>query len=190
MAEYSKDPLRPVRDFLYQVRDGKRKVTILEKRILLRQDAMETIGSDALDAEIAELQQQAEVASGAYDLALISVSDMISRLDDINEQMVLTLRYIDTISDWYVVAEKMGMTKAAVQKLHGRALPKLQRILEQADKNTAQSIASDDEKRIQQSVEADASHFSPDNQESFLCRRALYGESEELYEDDKRRAVL
>ena len=132
MAEYSKDPLRPVRDFLYQVRDGKRRVDLIEKRILLRQDAMETIGSDALDAEIAVLQRQAEEASGAYDLALISVSDMISRLDDINQQTVLTFRYIDTISDWYVIAERMGMTKAAVQKLHGRALPRLQRVLEQA----------------------------------------------------------
>ena len=132
MAEYSKDPLRPVRDFLYQVRDGKRRIDLIEKRILLRQDAMETIGSDALDAEIAELQRQAEEASGAYDLALISVSDMISRLDDINQQTVLTFRYIDTISDWYVIAERMGMTKAAVQKLHGRALPRLQRILERA----------------------------------------------------------
>ena len=65
MAEYSKDPLRPVRDFLYQVRDGKRRVDLIEKRILLRQDAMETIGSDALDAEIAVLQRQAEEASGA-----------------------------------------------------------------------------------------------------------------------------
>lgn len=132
MAEYSKDPLRPVRDFLYQVRDGKRRIDLIEKRILLRQDAMETIGSDALDAEIADLQRQAEEASGAYDLSLISVSDMISRLDDVNQQMVLTFRYIDTISDWYVIAERMGMTKAAVQKLHGRALPRLQRILERA----------------------------------------------------------
>ena len=132
MAEYSKDPLRPVWDFLYQVRDGKRRIDLIEKRILLRQDAMETIGSDALDAEIADLQRQAEEASGAYDLSLISVSDMISRLDDVNQQMVLTFRYIDTISDWYVIAERMGMTKAAVQKLHGRALPRLQRILERA----------------------------------------------------------
>ena len=54
---------------------------------------------------------------------------MISRLHDINQQMVLTYRYINMISDWNVIADKMGMRKAAVQKIHGRALPILQKAL-------------------------------------------------------------
>ena len=136
-TEMQSDPLRGTRDYLYQLRDRKRRIRNIEKRLQLRQDALELDGDHRCDSgttekEIRSLEQMIEKEKVMYADTVIEVSDMISRLEDDNEQMVLTCRYIDMMSDWNRIAEKMGMKKAAVQKLHGRALPKLKMILEQA----------------------------------------------------------
>lgn len=129
-----RDPLRTVRDFLYQVRDGHRTIMSIEKRICLRHEALKLNGDDDLARqligdEIYRLEKELEVKKSDYAATVLNVSDMISQLSDINQQMTLTYRYIDMISDWNEIADKMGMTKAAVQKLHGRTLPCLQEIL-------------------------------------------------------------
>ena len=129
------DPLRSTRDFLYQVRDGDRRIRNLEKRIQLRQDALDLGGerwsdADVTEKEIIALEHMIDRERANYAAAVVDVSDTISCLEDDNQQMVLTYRYIDMISDWNLIAEWMGMSKAAVQKLHGRALPKLKEILE------------------------------------------------------------
>ena len=130
------DPLRRTRDFLYQVRDGDRRIRNLEKRIQLRQDALDLAGerwndADVTEKEIMALEHMIEREKADYAAAVVDVSDTISCLEDDNQQMVLTYRYIDMISDWCQIADRMGMKKAAVQKLHGRALPKLKEVLEQ-----------------------------------------------------------
>ena len=129
------DPLRSTRDFLYQVRDGDRRIRNLEKRIQLRQDALDLSGerwsdADVTEKEIIALEHMIGRERADYAAAVVDISDTISCLEDDNQQMVLTYRYIDMISDWSLIADRMGMSKAAVQKLHGRALPKLREILE------------------------------------------------------------
>ncbi len=134
MSEYNRDPLRPVRDFLYQVRDGHREVMNLEKRIALRRNVLEMNCADEMEQEltgeeVTRMENLLEEKKRVLASTVLNVSDMISQLPDVNQQMVLTYRYVDMMSDWYEIADKMGMKKAAVQKLHGRALPQLQRIL-------------------------------------------------------------
>ena len=129
------DPLRSTRDVLYQVRDGDRRIRNLEKRIQLRQDALDLAGerwsdADVTEKEIIALEHMIDRERADYAAAVVDVSDTISCLEDDNQQMVLTYRYIDMISDWNLIADRMGMSKAAIQKLHGRALPKLKEILE------------------------------------------------------------
>ncbi len=79
--------------------------------------------------DIAGLERERIEKQRTFAVVVLNVSEAISRLSDVNQQMVLTLRYVDMISDWNKIADKMGMTKAAVQKLHGRALPQLQKLL-------------------------------------------------------------
>ena len=134
MSEKSRDALRPVRDFLYQVRDGHREIMNLENRIALRRHVLEMNCGDEMEKlitrkEIEEMESNLNGKKRVLASTVLNVSDMISRLHDINQQMVLTYRYINMISDWNVIADKMGMRKAAVQKIHGRALPILQKAL-------------------------------------------------------------
>ena len=134
MSEKSRDPLRPVRGFLYQVRDGHREIMNLENRIALRRHVLEMNCRDEMEKlitrkEIEEMESNLNGKKRVLASTVLNVSDMISRLHDINQQMVLTYRYINMISDWNVIADKMGMRKAAVQKIHGRALPILQKAL-------------------------------------------------------------
>lgn len=134
MSEKSRDPLRPVRGFLYQVRDGHREIMNLENRIALRRHVLEMNCGDEMEKlitrkEIEEMESNLNGKKRVLASTVLNVSDMISRLHDINQQMVLTYRYINMISDWNVIADKMGMRKAAVQKIHGRALPILQKAL-------------------------------------------------------------
>lgn len=134
MSEKSRDPLRPVRDFLYQVRDGHREIMNLENRIALRRHVLEMNCGDEMEQEltgdeVSHMEDNLEEKKRVLVSTILNVSDMISQLSDVNQQMVLTYRYIDGISDWYEIADKMGMKRAAVQKLHGRALPILQKAL-------------------------------------------------------------
>ena len=134
MTGHYKDPLRQVRDFLYQVRDGCRAITNLEKRIAIHRSVLELNKDDEMEQmltgeDIAGLERERIEKQRTFAVVVLNVSEAISRLPDVNQQMVLTLRYVDMISDWNKIADKMGMTKAAVQKLHGRALPQLQKLL-------------------------------------------------------------
>ncbi len=134
MTEHYRDPLRQVRDFLYQVRDERRAITNLDKRIAIHRSVLELNKEDEMERmligeDIARLEKERIEKQRTFVSVVLDVSEMISRLPDVNQQMALTLRYVDMISDWYEIADKMGMTKAAVQKLHGRALPQLQKLL-------------------------------------------------------------
>ena len=137
------DPFRTVRDFLYQVRDGHRAIVNIEKRISLRQEALKLDADDEisqmlLGEEMSRLEIELTNKKSAYAATMLNVSDIISQLTDINQQMVLTFRYIDMISDWYEIADRMGMTKPVVQKIHGRAIPRLQAILDRLTQTGAQ----------------------------------------------------
>ena len=95
MSEKSIDPLRPVRDFLYQVRDGHREIMNLENRIALRRHLLEMNCGDEMEKlitrkEIEEMESNLNGKKRVLASTVLNVSDMISRLHDINQQMVLT----------------------------------------------------------------------------------------------------
>lgn len=141
-----KDRFRPVKDFLYQVKDTKRKISLIEGRIEYRIDSMgahgvsyeehipsghDYSGSSVENAVIAlaQLEDDLKRAEQDYADAKVKVSDLIARLADINQQTVVTRRYIAG-QDWEKIALDMGMSVRNVQKIHGRALPLLQEYLE------------------------------------------------------------
>lgn len=56
------------------------------------------------------------------------MAEEISKLDDINQEVVMTKRYIEVMS-WDDVAETADLKMRTVQKCHGRALPRMEEIL-------------------------------------------------------------
>lgn len=107
------------RKYLQQVRDQKRAIELLEKRIGYRKDA-------GMDTD----EQEAELAEAADQLKQIiaDVADEVSKVGDVNQETVLTKRYIDIMS-WDEVAETADLKMRTVHKCHGKALPKMEEIL-------------------------------------------------------------
>jgi len=142
------DPFKPVKDFLYQVRDAKRGVDMIERRIEFREEAIGAHGvsyseylpggndfnhSSVEDAVMALdlLSRELQDAESAYTDAKVTVSELIAKLPDVNHQVIITKKYIDGM-DWEKIALDMGMNVRTVQKHHGRALPLLLEELESA----------------------------------------------------------
>lgn len=133
-----------VKQFLFQVKDARRRVEIIENQILYRQEAMEYIGPSYSDmpkgkggfkskiesgtAEIVTLEGRLHKAEENLARVTIIVSDAICRLENVNQQTVLLKRYIDGKS-WDCIAMEMDNSVRWVQKLHGRALPLLEEIV-------------------------------------------------------------
>ena len=107
------------RKYLQQVRDQKRHIQLLENRIKYRKDA----GLDTSWHEEDLVQAQKELK-----LTIAEVAEEISKLDDINQEVVMTKRYIEVMS-WDDVAETADLKMRTVQKCHGRALPRMEEIL-------------------------------------------------------------
>ena len=62
------------------------------------------------------------------------IQDTIKMMDDINQQLLLELRYLVRKS-WDEVAEVLGYDKRWVMRLHGRALKEIDEILKEATKS-------------------------------------------------------
>lgn len=107
------------REFLQQVRDQKRRVNLIESRIQYRKEA----GLDTSEAE-----QELSAAQEKLKRVTAEVAEEISKLYNVNLEMVMVKRYIETLS-WDEVAKTLDIKMRTVQKFHGRALPRLQRIL-------------------------------------------------------------
>ena len=107
------------RKYLQQVRDGKRRIELLESRVKYRENA--GLPTNFLLEEMADAKQSLNVA-------IAEVAEEISKLHDVGQEMVLTRRYIDCLT-WDQVAVALDMKMRTVQKLHGHALPMLERIL-------------------------------------------------------------
>ena len=128
------------RVFLQQVRDAMRRVELITKRIQCRTEA----GLDTSDAE-----QELATAQNVLKLAKVEVAEEISKLCDVSMEMVLTKRYLDAMP-WDEVAKTSDIKMRTVMRLHGRALPILQRILHEdglvelaADEGAANDSADD-----------------------------------------------
>ncbi len=120
METRKEDRFWKTKKYLFQIRETDRKAELLERRIGMREDA--DLNADDLRRELSETEQDAKAVT-------IDVTDMISRLPDVNQQMVITKRYLDNLA-WERIASDMDMPVRAVQKLHGRALPLLQEMIE------------------------------------------------------------
>ena len=79
-------------------------------------------------AALDELRRELAEAEQAYSDAKVAVSELCAGLEDVNQQSVITRRYISGQS-WEKIALDMDMSVRSVQKLHGRALPLLDALL-------------------------------------------------------------
>ena len=107
------------RKYLQQVRDLKRHVKLVEDRIGYREDA--GLDTDYQREELESLRQELKQT-------LAEVADEIGKLEDINQQVIMTKRYIDLMS-WDEIAETADFKMRTVQKCHGHALPNMEKIL-------------------------------------------------------------
>ena len=107
------------RKYLQQVRDLKRSIRLMENRIGYRQDA----GYDTSWHE-----QQLEFLQKQLRISTADVAEEISKLNDVNQEVVMTKRYIDVMS-WDEIAETSDLKMRTVQKCHGHALPVMEQIL-------------------------------------------------------------
>lgn len=133
-----------VKQFLYQVKDARRRVSVIENRIMYRQEALEHFGPSYSEAPGGTGIFKSKIETGIADIdalegklreaekelarVTVQVSDAICELEDVNQQMVLMKRYICGKS-WECIAQEMDNTVRWAQKQHGRALPHLEAIL-------------------------------------------------------------
>ena len=133
-----------VKQFLYQVKDARRRISVIEEQIMYRQEAMEHLGPSYSEtprgaggfkskietgiADIDALEGKLREAESELARVTVVVSDAICELEDVNQQMVLMKRYISGKS-WECIAQEMDNTARWAQKQHGRALPHLEAIL-------------------------------------------------------------
>lgn len=112
------------REYLQQVRDKTRQKELLEQRIDLRRndpDGNTFHDVEDLDRELLNVREEVNDAK-------IDVTDLAAKLPEVDEQMVISKRYVD-LKSWEEIAGEMGCTVRTVQKLHGRALPVLDELV-------------------------------------------------------------
>ena len=107
------------RVYLQQVRDEKHRVDLIQKRIQYRKEA----GLDTSEAE-----QELSVVQDKLKRVTAAVAEEISKLYNVNLEMVMVKRYIDTLS-WDEIARTLDLKMRTVLKFHGKALPRMRRIL-------------------------------------------------------------
>lgn len=110
--------------YLHRVRDGIRRCGLLEQRISLRQndpDGSLFPDTDKLDRKLKKAKQDVNHVR-------IEVTDLISKLPDVNQQVVITERYVN-LKSWEEIAEELHTSVRIVQKIHGRALPLLEELI-------------------------------------------------------------
>ena len=107
------------RVYLQQVRDEKHRVDLIKNRILYRKEA----GLDTSEAE-----QELAAVRDKLKLVKAEVAEEISKLYNVNLEMVMVKRYIDTLS-WDDIAKTLDLKMRTVLKFHGNALPRMRRIL-------------------------------------------------------------
>ena len=107
------------RVYLQQVRDEKHRVDLIKSRIQYRKEA----GLDTTEAE-----QELAVVQDKLKRVTAEVAEEISKLYNVNLEMVMVKRYIDTLS-WDDIAKTLDLKMRTVLKFHGNALPRMRRIL-------------------------------------------------------------
>ena len=107
------------RDYLNQIKNCRQRIELLEKR----QSYRSTVNMDIIDIGIEITEEEQKLAR-----LRAEVSDEISKLDNVRQEMVMNSRYVDGMS-WEKIAADMGNTIRSVQSIHGRALPAMEQVL-------------------------------------------------------------
>ena len=126
-----KDRFGATKQYLYRIRDGERRTDLLRRRVELLDSI--TDPDDDLILYRDELHRKLEKAEQDMKRVTVEVMEMIGQLPSVNQQMVMIKRYVDRRT-WEETAAEMDMSVRAVQVLHGRALPKLKRLLGLGDR--------------------------------------------------------
>ena len=126
---YSRKQFSRLKQFLYQIRDKKSSIRMLEQRISYREDLMDCMDEPASEhAAVEALREKQRQADADLAKAIVTVSDAICRLENVSQQTVLSKFYIEG-KTWNCIALEMDKPVRWVQKVHGRALPLLDGIL-------------------------------------------------------------
>ena len=92
---------------------------LIKSRIQYRKEA----GLDTSEAA-----QELAVVQDKLKRVTAEVAEEISKLYNVNLEMVMVKRYIDTLS-WDAIAKTLDLKMRTVLKFHGKALPRMRRIL-------------------------------------------------------------
>jgi len=109
----------PTRAFLQRVREIKREIKLLEWRATYRADA--GLDTDDLENLITAKQEELKTVTA-------EVADEISKIGNVSQEMVLTMRYID-MKSWDEIAESMDLRVKTVLKFHGYGLVHMSGVL-------------------------------------------------------------
>ncbi len=107
------------RDYLNQIKNCKQRIELLTKRQSYRSN---------VNMDIADIGVEITVEGQKLARLLAEISDEISKLGDVRQEMVLTKRYIDGLQ-WEDIASDMNSGVRAVQSIHGRGLPAMEQVL-------------------------------------------------------------
>lgn len=134
----TKDPLRLTRDFLKQVEEEHKRVQRLEKKLASLEAEKEKCGGNWAAAasvleRIEEAQRLTDQAKREYAAVVQETEDVISRISDEVQRKILSMRYIELISDWQAIADEVKLSKAAVRRMHTAALPLVKEIIAQIE---------------------------------------------------------
>ena len=89
------DKFWKVKAYLFRIREAERRVELLERRMDMRENA--GLNTDELRRELTLAEQDAKNVA-------VEVTDVISRLANVNQQMVMTKRYVDNLP-WERIAQ-------------------------------------------------------------------------------------
>ncbi len=107
------------RDYLNQIKNCKQRIELLTKRQSYRSN---------VNMDIADIGVEITMEGQKLARLLAEISDEISKLGDVRQEMVLTKRYIDGLQ-WEDIASDMNSGVRSVQSIHGRGLPAMEQVL-------------------------------------------------------------
>lgn len=107
-----------VKNYLYRALNASRKTDLLKRRIGLR---------DVSDPDYEELKKELGAAEEEKARTEIEITDFLSNLPDVSQQLVMVKKYVDGKS-WEEISKEMVISVRGVQKLQGKALPVLKEI--------------------------------------------------------------
>lgn len=122
----AKDWFGETKRYLHRISDGERRTDLLRRRVELLDSI--TDPDDDLILYRDELHKKLEKAEQDMKRVTVEILELIGQLPSANQQLVITRKYVDQ-KPWRDIAEELNLSVRVVQMLHGRALPKLKRIL-------------------------------------------------------------